>query len=167
MSLVVRRFDRMRRELRAPYRHVCVAWTTTGGLPAPSRQNLVQKPKGKGGREWAVGGNDDSASLLFANFEHSSYYPWNRTLASFSKTSQAVLVISFPTMLFFSLSFFWSRRAPASSRSLRHHAIGCLGILCLPPRFFFSQDVSRDHDPISLRSLRPAHLDFTHTSLPF
>ena len=137
MSLVVRRFDRMRRELRAPNRHVCVAWTTTGGLLAPSRQNLVQKPKGKGGREWAVGGNDGSASLLFANFEHSSYYPWNRTLASFSKTSQAVLVISFPTMLFFSLSFFWSRRAPASSRSLRHHAIGCLGILCLPPRFFF------------------------------
>lgn len=144
MSLVVRRFDRMRRELRAPYRHVCVAWTTTGGLLAPSRQNLVQKPKGKGGREWAVGGNDGSASLLFANFEHSSYYPWNRTLASFSKTSQTVLVISFPTMLFF-FSFFLLVTAGASVFSELTASCHWLpgNPLLATPLFFFPRRVQR------------------------
>ena len=112
--------------------------------------------QGQGRCEWAVGGgNVGSASLLFANFERLSYHPWNRTLASFSKASQAVLVISFPTMLFF-FSFFLLVTAGVSVFSVLTASchLVALGILYLPPCFFFSQDVSRDHDPISLRSLR-------------
>lgn len=171
MSLVVRRFHRMQTGI-ACSKPTRVIWTR--GPTSPREAKPCAETEGQ---RRVVGGDDDGSGEIV--IRTLVLLPWNRTLGSFSTTSRAVLVISFPTMFFFLILSSGHGGRSASSRCLRHHAIWLPGnhLLC-HPAFFFPKTCPETTTPsvsvvcgllILISHTRPPLLNFlfTVTAVPY